>query len=109
MLSLLPHHCDCPELEVTVELPYVSFMETTFEVIKVCEGGRIVIPVSIRRALKLQTGQDLLLAFDGESISLLTRAQGVNRAQEIVRKYVRGTPSLVDELIAERHAEAARE
>lgn len=84
-------------------------METTIETVKICEGGRIVIPVSVRRALKLQTGQDLLLAFDGESIRLLTRAQGVARARDIARKYVKGGPSMADELIAERHAEAARE
>ena len=37
------------------------------------------------------------------------RARALRRAQEIVAKYVPEGRSLVDELIAERRAEAARE
>ena len=38
-----------------------------------------------------------------------TRAEAIRRAQEIVAKYLGGERSLVDELIAERRAEAASE
>ena len=37
------------------------------------------------------------------------RARAIKRAQEILAPYLRGKPSPVDELIAERRAEAARE
>ena len=38
-----------------------------------------------------------------------TRAEAIRRAQESVAKYLGGARSLVDELIAERRAEAASE
>lgn len=37
------------------------------------------------------------------------RAMAIKRAQKILAPYLRGKGSLVDELIAERRAEAARE
>jgi antitoxin ParD1/3/4 len=37
------------------------------------------------------------------------RGEVVKRAQAKVRRYVKGSPSLVDELIAERRAEAERD
>ena len=78
--------------------------------VKVSAGGRIVIPAAFRKELGLRTGDDLLIEFEDGCLRLRTRAQGVKRAQEIAGSYlVRGGPSLVDELIAERHAEAAGE
>ena len=69
-----------------------------------------MIPAAFRKELGLKPGDDLLIELEDGCLRLRTRAQGLKRAQEIVGKYLgRGGPSMADELIAERHAEAARE
>ncbi len=77
--------------------------------VKMSEGGRVVIPAAIRKALELKEGDTVLWDLvDGEA-RLTTRRERLRRAQDLVRQYVPEGVSLVDELIAERRAEAARE
>ena len=76
---------------------------------KVDRHGRIVIPAEYRRALGLREGDPVMVQLDDGELRVLTRAQAIRRAQEIVAKYVSPGRSLVDELITERRAEAARE
>ena len=76
---------------------------------KVDRHGRVVIPAEYRRALGLREGDAVVIQLDDGALRILTRAQAIRRAQEIVAKYVSPERSLVDELIAERRAEAARE
>jgi len=76
---------------------------------KIAQGGRLVIPAKHRRALGLKTGDEVILrVIDGE-LRILSRTEAVRRAQELVRRHVRKGRSLVDELSAERRAEAAGE
>ena len=76
---------------------------------KIAHGGRLVIPAKHRRALGLRTGDEVILrVVDGE-LRILSRTEAVRRAQELVRRHVRKERSLVDELSAERRAEAAGE
>ncbi|MCX8086390.1 MAG: AbrB/MazE/SpoVT family DNA-binding domain-containing protein [Rhodocyclaceae bacterium] len=76
---------------------------------KMSEGGRVVIPAEIRQALGLKEGDPVLFEMrDGEAVITSRRAQ-LERARALVRRYVPADVSLVDELIAERRAEAARE
>ena len=84
-------------------------MATRRESVRLSENGRILIPASIRKELGLVTGEELLLTVDGSDLRISTRAAGIRRAQEMLEKYVAGKPSMADELIAERRAEAARE
>ncbi len=51
----------------------------------------------------------VILVLEGEEVHLFTPRQAIKRAQDMVRRYVPEGVSLVDELIAERRAEAARE
>jgi bifunctional DNA-binding transcriptional regulator/antitoxin component of YhaV-PrlF toxin-antitoxin module len=75
---------------------------------KMSEGGRVVVPLEIRKSLGLKAGDTILWDYKPElGATLTTRAQRLRRAQDIVRPYLIGKPSLVDELIAERRAEAA--
>ena len=76
---------------------------------KVDRHGRIVIPAEYRRALGLREGDPVTVQLDDGELRILTRAQAIRRAQEILAPYLAGKPSPVDELIAERRAEAARE
>jgi AbrB family looped-hinge helix DNA binding protein len=86
-----------------------SGIELEFVWTKVGEGGRIVLPASYRNALGLCVGDDVLLEREGDEVRVLSRMGAVRKAQEEVARYVPPEVSLVDELIADRRAEAARE
>ncbi len=76
---------------------------------KLVSGGRLQIPAEIRKELGLHDGDQVTLkVVDGE-LRVRSVREAIRRAQEMVRKYVPEGVSLVDELIAERRAEAARE
>jgi AbrB family looped-hinge helix DNA binding protein len=76
---------------------------------KIADGGRVVIPVEYRRALGLEIGDEVILRLEDGELRIMTRAESVKRAQQNVRKYVKGRRSLVDELIADRRMEAESE
>ncbi len=73
------------------------------------DSGRVVIPANVRRAIGLHTGDQLLFQITEEGLLLTTLKQRIENAQRRVRKKIRRGVSLVDELIAERHAEARKE
>jgi AbrB family looped-hinge helix DNA binding protein len=77
---------------------------------KIQDGGRVVIPVELRRALKLGSGDVVTMSAtkDGE-VRMITTRQAIKRAQEFIKKRISRKRSLVDELIAERRKEAAKE
>ena len=72
-------------------------------------GGRLQIPVEIRRELGISDGDVVLMKVQDGEMRLWTRAAAVQRAQEMYRKFAKPGESLVDELIADRRAEAERE
>ncbi len=76
---------------------------------KITDGGRLVIPVEYRRKLGLEIGDEVIIRMENGELRILPRAEAVKRAQEKVRRHVKRGRSLVDELSAERRAEARRE
>ncbi len=76
---------------------------------RVDSQGRILIPAEVRRAVGLQVGDKVLLSVEGDEVRLLTRTAATRRIREIAAPYHVPGRSLVDELIAERRAEAERE
>lgn len=73
------------------------------------EAGRVLLPAEVRTALGVGEGDTLRgMVVDGE-LTLLTSATAIRQAQEWVAKHVPPGVSLVDELIAERRAENAKE
>ena len=77
-------------------------------VTKLDRHGRVVIPAEHRRALGLEEGDAVVVSLNEGELRILSRTEAIKRAQDMVRQYTKGR-SLVDELIAERRAEAARE
>ena len=73
------------------------------------KNGRVVIPAQFRKALGVSEGDVLMMTLDDGMVRILTPRKAIQRVQESVRRYVPEGVSLVDELIAERRAEAARE
>ena len=76
---------------------------------EVGKGGRIDLPSAFLQALGVNEGDSVQLALEGEVVRVLSRAAALRELQEDIRRYVPDVVSLVDELIAERRAEAARE
>jgi bifunctional DNA-binding transcriptional regulator/antitoxin component of YhaV-PrlF toxin-antitoxin module len=76
---------------------------------KVQDGGRLVVPVELRRQLGLQTGTDVVLDVVNGALRIRTMDQVIKDAQAMMRQFVPEGVSLVDELIADRRLEALRE
>jgi AbrB family looped-hinge helix DNA binding protein len=76
---------------------------------RINENGRLVIPAAFRRALGIQPGDTVVLRIENNELRMTTLRQRLANAQQLVRKHVARTTSLVDELIAERREAARRE
>ena len=74
---------------------------------RVNENGRVVIPASFRKALGINAGDEVVLRIEDDELRITTLKRRLERAQSLVRKHVKPSTSLADELIAERR-EAAR-
>jgi len=87
---------------------YTHSMAHTERRITVGDRGRLVLPSAVRRELDLNPGTHMLLSTDDDG-SLRLRPYRVVAEQS--RGLLRGLPggSMVDELLAERRAEAERE
>jgi bifunctional DNA-binding transcriptional regulator/antitoxin component of YhaV-PrlF toxin-antitoxin module len=73
---------------------------------KLGEGGRLVIPAEYRRALGVDTGDELVLVLEERTMRVLTPREAVRRAQALVRSYIPEGRSLSEELISERRRES---
>ena len=70
--------------------------------------GSIVLPKQLRQALGFDVGTELIARVEGEKLVLQTRAAALDSLRSIF-DHIPPEVSLVDELIAERRREAARE
>ena len=77
---------------------------------KLIKGGKIVIPAKLRREFGFKEGDTLVFEREGNALVIKTYEQVVREVQAVF-KAMKTDParSMVDELIAERRAEAARE
>lgn len=71
--------------------------------------GRVVIPAEMRRALEIQPGETLMAHVEEDRLVLERREQILERLRGELRQATPAGTSMVDELIAERRAEARRE
>jgi AbrB family looped-hinge helix DNA binding protein len=76
---------------------------------RVTSGGRLVLPAELRAELGLRDGDAVSLRLEGQQIVVEPYAHVVKRIQDKWRRHIPPDRSLVDELIAERRAEAARD
>jgi AbrB family looped-hinge helix DNA binding protein len=76
---------------------------------KMHSGGRIIVPFSLREALHLGVGDELLLRVEDGELRVIPQAEAIRRAQRLVAQYIPASVSLVDELIEERRAESVQE
>lgn len=77
--------------------------------LKVAPDGRFVIPAAARAAMELgEEGKVSAYVEDG-ILKLVSPRVAIRQIQEMLKPYRSDTGSIVDELIAERRAEAAHE
>jgi len=80
----------------------------TFNV-RVGPKGRIVLPAPIRRALGFEEGAEVVLFADRGRLVVESRDGALARLRSVVQEAVPSSASLVDELLAARHADAWHE
>ncbi len=85
-----------------------SEMPSSYKV-RVDSSGRIVIPADLRDRLHFQPGDELVLSEAAGNLSVRSYDQVLAEAQAFFRGLVEPGVSLVDELLAERREEVARE
>ena len=76
---------------------------------KIYGGGKMALPADVRRALGIKDGDRVNLNIADGRLNIRTMEQVVRDMQTRVGRLVPEGISLVDELIADRRAEAARE
>ncbi|MFM2099904.1 MAG: hypothetical protein RLZZ366_1443 [Pseudomonadota bacterium] len=76
---------------------------------KIYGGGKMAIPADVRKALGIKDGDRVTLDIEDGRLTVKTQAQLIKEIQAYFKSFVPEGVSLVDELIAERRAEAARE
>lgn len=84
-------------------------MAMTLAKTKVVSGGRVQLPAAMRNAAGLADGDTVVLELVDGEIHLRSQKAMLARVRARLRPYVEEGTSVVDELIAERRAEAARE
>jgi AbrB family looped-hinge helix DNA binding protein len=77
--------------------------------LRINENGRVVIPAPFRKALGVKPGDEVILRWEDDELRITTIRKRLERAQRLVRKYIKPGTSLVDELIADRRREAQDE
>ncbi len=75
----------------------------------VLKGGRVEIPPTFLQAMDVGEGDQVQLVSEGDAVRILSRGAALRELQDEVRRYVPEGASLVDELLAERRAEAAKD
>ncbi|HEX2160276.1 MAG TPA: AbrB/MazE/SpoVT family DNA-binding domain-containing protein [Thermoleophilaceae bacterium] len=71
--------------------------------------GRVVIPAEMRRTLEIQPGETLMAHVEEDRLVIERREQILERLRGELRGTTPAGTSMVNELIAERRAEARRE
>lgn len=72
-------------------------------------GGDVVLPGKLLADLGFEPGELLALRSRGHEATLTSTRRDLRRAQDFVARHANGSGGVVEELIAERRAEAARE
>jgi antitoxin PrlF len=62
------------------------------------DGGRILIPINIRKALNLNIGDELLLKVEEDEIHMIPLSKAVQQAQDLIRQYNKDGLKLTDVL-----------
>lgn len=76
--------------------------------IRVAENGRLVLPLSVRKAMGLQGEAKVILTLENDEVRLSPIGHGVSRARALYRQHAK-LGRTTDEFLGDRKEEAARE
>ena len=79
------------------------------ETVVLGESGRIVLPAAIRKEFGLKTGDRLTVISDEGEIRILSRKMALESIRAGIIKQRGSLDGILDEFLAERREEAARE
>ena len=77
--------------------------------VKIIEGGKLIIPASMRRELGIGSGDTMLVEVADGELRVRSIPKALERARAILRRHIPEGTSLSDELIADRRREAEDE
>lgn len=77
--------------------------------VRLDDQGQGVIPASYREALGLRPGDEVVVSLEDHTLRITGVRARIAEARRLVREHARGNGSPVDDLIAQRRADAARE
>ena len=83
-------------------------METREIRLRLNENGRVVIPASVRKALGVGLGDEIILREEDDGFRIVTQQMRVAEARKRIRAYIKKGAGVVDEFLAERR-EAAKD
>ena len=75
---------------------------------KIITGGKVVIPADMRRELDVKDGDSIVFERQGDAFVIKSYRQVVREVQQRMKELIK-EPFTVDDFIADRRAEAARE
>ena len=78
-------------------------------ILRIADGGRIVIPAEVRQRLGLAVGAEVVMTVEDDCAMLMNAKAARRRARRRVEGYIAPGVSLSEELMAERKKEAQRE
>ncbi len=77
--------------------------------VRVTAGGRIVIPVQVRRQLGIEVGAELVIGVVDDHATLASVKAARQRARDTIRRYVSPKERLSEELMRDRKLDAKHE
>lgn len=77
--------------------------------VRIDQSGRVVVPAAIRKALGITPGQMLHISLVEGFVRLQTVEAGMGRIWAIADRNGKSSENIVDDFIAERRAEAAKD
>lgn len=77
--------------------------------VRIVEGGKLVIPASMRRELGISAGDTVMVDIDNGELRVRSLSKALERARAILRRHIPEGVNLADELSADRRSEAEHE
>lgn len=77
--------------------------------VRIVEGGKLVIPATMRRELGISAGDTVMVDIADGELRVRSLSKALERARLILRRYIPEDVNLSDELVADRRAEAEHE
>ncbi len=70
------------------------------------QGGRVLVPVEMRKALGMEIGDELLMKVENQELKIFNLQHAIQEAQDLMAQYNPKKKSLSAEIIKDRRDEA---